>query len=218
MTLTEQSTSNKGCLSVFGIVLITVVITVAGTVWLFNSQLFAKSFTPVELAGDEKVELRQKLALVGLNDLSVGLSDEQNMDPEPYTEDPNKREISLNEREVNALLDKNSEMGERLVLDFSDNLMSAKLLMPLDPDLPFFGGKTLRASTGVAISLVDGKPSVVLKGVSVWGVPVPNAWLGGLKNVDLVNEFGDAGFWKNFSDGIEHIEIREGELKLRLRE
>lgn len=143
---------------------------------------------------------------------------EANMDPEPYTENPEQREIALSEREVNALLEKNSEMGEKLVLDFSDDLMSAKLLMPLDPDLPFFGGKTLRASTGVAISVQDGIPSVILKGVSVWGVPVPNAWLGGLKNVDLVNEFGDEGSRKSFSEGIEDVEIREGELKLKLRE
>lgn len=214
----ETPPNKKRGMSVLSIVLITMLITIVGTIWLLNSQLFAKSFTPTELDNAEKVELRQKLAVVGLSDLSVGLPAEQNMDPEPYSENPENREISLTEREVNALLDKNSEMGERLVLDFADDLMSAKLLMPLDPDLPFVGGKTLRASTGVAVSVRDGKPSVVLKGVSVWGVPIPNAWLGGLKNVDLVNEFGDEGFWKSFSDGIEDVEVREGELKLKLRE
>ena len=214
----EIAPQKKRGMSVIGIVLITVLVTIVGTVWLLNSSLFAKSFTPTELDSEEKVELRQKLAAIGLQDLKVGLPAEENMDPEPYTENPDRREIALNEREVNALLDKNSEMGERLVLDFSDNLMSAKLLMPLDADLPFVGGKTLRASTGVAISVRDGTPSVVLKGVSVWGVPIPNAWLGGLKNVDLVNEFGDEGFWKSFSEGIEDVEVREGELKLKLRE
>ncbi len=213
-----QSPKKKRGMSVLVIVLLTIVVTVAATVWLLNSDLFSDKFTPIALNSEEKVELQQKLAAVGLKDLKVGLTDEENMDPEPYTENPDKREIALSEREVNALLDENSEMGERLVLDFSDDLMSAKLLMPLDPDLPFFGGKTLRASTGVSISVRDGEPSVILKGVSVWGVPVPNAWLGGLKNVDLVNEFGDEGFWKSFSDGIEDVEIREGELKLKLRE
>jgi hypothetical protein len=28
----------------------------------------------------------------------------------------------------------------------------------------------------------------LLRGVSVWGESTPNAWLGGLKNVDLVQE------------------------------
>ncbi|MGB0865960.1 MAG: hypothetical protein ACPGSC_05595 [Granulosicoccaceae bacterium] len=214
----QQALQKKRGMSVLGIVLITAFITIAGTIWLLNSELFADRFTPTELSGEEKIELQQKLKAVGLSDLDVGLNAEENMDPEPYTENPDNREISLSEREVNALLDKNSDMGEKLVLDFSDNLMSAKLLMPLDPDFPFFGGKTLRASTGVSVSVKNGVPSVVLKGVSVWGVPVPNAWLGGLKNVDLVNEFGDAGFWKSFSEGIEDVEVREGQLKLKLRE
>lgn len=216
--MNNATSQKKSGLSAFSIILLTVLITIAATAWLLNSSLFSKSFTPTELNTGEKQTLHQKLAVINLSDLNVGLTAEENMDPEPYTENSDNREIALSEREVNALLDKNSDMGERLVLDFSNDLMSAKLLMPLDPDLPFVGGKTLRASTGIALSLHDGKPSVVLKGVSVWGVPVPNAWLGGLKNIDLVNEFGDAGFWKNFSDGIEDLEISEGQLKLKLRE
>jgi len=214
----EQTTKKRSGLGTLGIVLITIVVTIVGTVLLLNSSLFAKNFKPTELKAREKVELKSKLAAVGLQDLNVGLTNEANMDPEPYTETAENREISLNEREVNALLAQNSDMGEKLVLDFSDDLMSAKLLMPMDPDFPFIGGKTLRASTGVALSIKDGQPSVILRGVSVWGVPVPNAWLGGLKNVDLVNQFGDDSFWKSFSEGIENVEIREGALKLKLRE
>ena len=45
------------------------------------------------------------------------------------------------------------------------------------------------------------------------------AWLGGLKNVDLVDQFGgEAGIWKAFADGVEFAQIREGELKIKLRE
>jgi len=48
---------------------------------------------------------------------------------------------------------------------------------------------------------------------------VPAAWLGGLKNVDLVKEFGsDQGFWKAFSGGVESITIREGQLHIELKE
>ena len=51
------------------------------------------------------------------------------------------------------------------------------------------------------------------------GVPIPNAWLGGIKNIDLVKEFGaDKGFWKTFSDGVENIKIEEGRLKIKLKE
>jgi len=60
---------------------------------------------------------------------------------------------------------------------------------------------------------------VVLKGVSVWGVPLPNAWLGGMKNIDLVQEFGtEQGFWQAFADGVEEIEVKEGKVRVRLKE
>lgn len=51
------------------------------------------------------------------------------------------------------------------------------------------------------------------------GVPVPNAWLGGIKNIDLVEKFGtEKGFWKTFADGVEDIKVEEGLLKIKLKE
>jgi hypothetical protein len=60
---------------------------------------------------------------------------------------------------------------------------------------------------------------VILRGISVMGVPLPNAWLGGLKNIDLIDVFGtDPGFWKSFADGVDAIEVREGNLRFVLKE
>jgi hypothetical protein len=65
----------------------------------------------------------------------------------------------------------------------------------------------------------DHKPVVVLKGVSVMGIPIPNAWLGGLKNIDLMQEFGGKpGFWQSLGEGIESIQVRDGELYVKLKE
>mgnify|MGYP003997617257 FL=1 len=51
------------------------------------------------------------------------------------------------------------------------------------------------------------------------GVPIPNSWLGGIKNIDLVQEFGaDEGFWKGFSDGVESITVGDGNLEIKLKE
>ena len=50
------------------------------------------------------------------------------------------------------------------------------------------------------------------------GVPIPNAWLGGLKNIDLINEFGgERGFWKSFAEGVDNISIEEGQMKIKLK-
>jgi len=89
----------------------------------------------------------------------------------------------------------------------------------MDPDLPVLGGKTLRFNAGVEMAYVSGKPTVILKGVSIFGVPIPSAWLGGLKNVDLVTEFGTSpGFWKSFFEGVEDIRVEDGRIKLKLKE
>jgi hypothetical protein len=59
----------------------------------------------------------------------------------------------------------------------------------------------------------------MLKGVTVMGVPLPNAWLGGIKNIDLVKQAGDdAGFWKTLSDGVESLQIEEGGVTIHLKE
>jgi hypothetical protein len=110
-------------------------------------------------------------------------------------------------------------MAEQAVIDLADNLASAKILLPLDPDFPFIGGKTLKVNAGMELAYANNNPIIKLKGVSVWGVPVPNAWLGNLKNVDLVSEFGgNAGFWQSFAAGVEDIHVEEGHLLIKLKE
>ena len=200
----------------FGIVVITVFITVSAGYWLVNSYLFPSSFTPVVLNEKDQQRLDQKLErLVG----NTGASSQKKLEPEAYSEVGASRVIDFSEKEFNALLAKNTNLASKLAIDFSDNLASAKLLVDLDPDFPVLGGKTLKVSAGMEIKLSNGKPTAVLKGVSVWGVPIPNAWLGNLKNTDLNKEFGEAGgFWQAINEGVEEIEVKEGKLHIKLKE
>lgn len=214
-----------GCLSILGLMLITVIVSVAVTVWFLNFYLFPKRFEPVELSSKETQVLEQKLAyfegfgpgvkvLAQNNDQSG-----QTLEPLAYSEEGADRMLALSERELNAILAKNTDLADKLAIDLSDQLISARLRIPMDPDFPFFGGKLLKARAGVGVSFAQQRAVVVLKGVSVMGVPIPNAWLGGLKNIDLVKEFGqNEGFWKSFSDGIENIEVVDGHLQVQLKE
>jgi hypothetical protein len=141
------------------------------------------------------------------------------LEPEPYSEEGADRTITLSERELNALLAKNTDLARKLAIDLSDDLVSAKLLVPLDEDFPIMGGQILKVRAGVELAYQDGRAVVVLKGVSIMGVPVPNAWLGGLKNIDLVEQYGtDTGFWKSFSDGVRNIRVADGRLQIDLKE
>ncbi len=192
-------------------ILLTVVISAGVTGVVVYRTLFPSAFTPVELSEREQARLYSKLGSLpgGGNRL----------EPEPYRESDARREISFSEKELNSLLAKSPEMAERFAVDLSDNLASAKLLVPVPPDFPFLGGNTIAINAGLELAYENGRPIVVLQGVSVWGVPIPNAWLGGLKNVDLVQEFGGTqGFWRAFADGVESIEVQDGELHISLKD
>lgn len=210
-----------GCLRTLGIMLITVVISVAATLFIASHYLFPKKFDPVELNQREEGELNQKLKQFGLPTFSTSTNVEtaQKLEPVPYSEEGAKREVSFTEKELNAMLAKNTDLADKAVIDLSENLASVNVLMPLDPDFPVLGGKTLKLNAGAELAFANGRPIVKLKGVSIWGVPMPNAWLGNLKNVDLVQEFGgDEGFWKSFADGVENIHVAERRLVIKLKE
>ncbi len=219
--LTTEDEESKGCLRTLGIMLITVVVSVVVTVFLVTHYLFPKQFDPVELSQHEETALNKKLRQFGLPTFSSEKVESKStaLKPEPYSEVGAKREVGFSEKELNAMLAKNTDLADKMAIDLSENLASIRMIIPLDPDFPFLGGKTLKANAGAELAYTNGRPVVVLKGVSVWGVPIPNAWLGNLKNVDLVGEFGgDEGFWKSFSDGVENIHVEEGNLKIKLKE
>jgi len=156
---------------------------------------------------------------VASGDQATPETDEKWLRAERYSEAGARREVSFSERELNAMVANNRDLAKKLAVDLGDDLVSARLLVPVDPDFPVLGGKTLRVSAGVEMAFRDARPVVVLKGVSIMGIPIPNAWLGGLKNIDLIGEFGDqAGFWKSFADGVENIRVEEGQLKIKLKE
>jgi hypothetical protein len=231
-TSDTQVSENKGGISpgkVVLIVLATVLVTLGGSYWFLKTYVFAREFKPVELSAKEEQVLDGKLRALGFQPDRSGTGrsrvspdefDERGvLKPERYSEAGANREVSFNERELNALLARNTDLAHKLAIDLSQDLVSAKLLVPMDPDFPMLGGKTLRFNAGLEMAYLDGRPSVVLKGVSIMGVPVPNAWLGGMKNVDLVGEFGGGpGFWKSFSEGVENILVEDGRIKVKLKE
>lgn len=207
-------------------VLLAILLTLGLTLWVGYRSLFATEFTPVSLSAQEQRILDRKLQnLERLRDRpaktppSASTAVAKPLQPEPYSEVDASREISLTEKELNALIATNTDLASRLAIDLADDLASAKLLLPLDPEAPLVGGKTLKLTAGLELRYAEGKPIVVLKGVSVWGVPLPNAWLGGLKNIDLVQEFGaEPGFWQAFAAGVEEVEVKQGKLRIRLKE
>jgi len=225
LTETTQAPAVKKGLSgfkVFAIVLLAMLVSLVIAFFVIKYYFFPTDFNPVELNAQEQQVLISKLSVLGLGDLSVGdeleLSPGKALKPEAYTESDADREVTFSQKEVNALVANNTDMAERLAIDLSDNLISAKMLVPMDEDMPLVGGKTLKLKAGLGLSYENERAVVIVKGISVMGVPIPNAWLGGIKNIDLVQEFGgQQGFWKAFADGIEYINVEDGNLSIKLK-
>jgi hypothetical protein len=218
--------SRFGCMQVLGIALITVVIVgliVAG--WV-KYNIYASEHTPTKLEPEE-----QKILDTKLNRLEESAREEHaasrsqehdttgRLTPEPYSEKWAKREIDLTEKELNSIIADSPETARMVAIDLSENLVSLKLVVPVDEEIIILGGKTLRINLGMILSYERGKLVVGLKGISLGGIPMPNAWLGYLKNKNLVDEFGgDGGFWSLFAEGIKDIKVRDGHIRIHLRE
>ncbi len=224
----DNKKSSFSWFKLFAIISVATALGGAFAIWLVTVFLFPREFKPVTLKPAEEQVLQAKFRYLEAPPKSrqtVSRRTEKSKNgaddfkPQPYSEVGARREVTFTEREVNALLAKNTELAKKLSIDFSDNLASARLILHVDKDFPVLGGKTIKASTGLELSYSGGKPTVILKGVSLWGVPVPNAWLGNLKNIDLVEKFGqERGFWKAFAAGVEDIKISDGQLRIKLKE
>jgi len=212
------------------IVLATVVVTAALTFWVVRAYIFPADFKPVELSEQEEQVLNAKLekldTLQTRRTRGAAKAAQQREDaeaemlePEAYSEAGADRSITLSERELNGLLAKNTDLARKLAIDLSEDLLSAKLLVPVDEDFPIMGGQILKVRAGMELAYRNNRPVAILKGVSVMGVPIPNAWLGGMKNIDLIEYYGkEAGFWKAFADGVDNIRIEDGNVTMVLKE
>jgi hypothetical protein len=197
-------------------------VTVLLVAFWIKRNVYASKFTPVALSQKEQVVLDSKLALLRDSDPVTAEKRRllgKRLTPEPYSEEGAKREIRLTERELNALIANSPDTAEKVAVDLSHDLTSVKLVLPVDEEVPLLGGKTPKIHMGLTVSYEGSNPVIALKGVSLGGIPLPNAWLGNLKNVNLVEQFGtDDGFWKVFSAGVRTIKIRQGHLQIRQKE
>ncbi|HBF46840.1 MAG TPA: arginine N-succinyltransferase [Shewanella frigidimarina] len=215
------------------IIAATMLVTAGLTFFIIRTYIFPSPLTPVSLNAKEEQQLDQKLTQLGWQveprsavTASSGDSrttdnvnaDSDELTPEAYREFDADRQVTFSEKEVNSMIGRNPDFAQRVAIDFSNNLASAKMLIPIPDDFPIMAGEILRVNTGLDIHLdANRRPVVALVGVSLMGVPIPNAWLGNMKNVNLVGEFGDRGFWNAFADGVDDIQIRDGELSIKLR-
>jgi hypothetical protein len=131
---------------------------------------------------------------------------------------PGGKVLKLSEREINGLLNANTDLGNSVRLEFASDAINAYLAVPIPKDFPIGGGKMFRARGRFRVSLGnEGAPYAVLDDVTVFGLSLPKAWLGGLKGENLL---GDAMGQHQGSviRGVKSLRVEPGALVLEVED
>ena len=196
-----------GCLAALALILV-VMATAAGTAWWVSRQLNARPFTPVQLNPQEQIALDEKVQVFAETPSSSSVI-------APPAAPETRPSVTLTERELNALLAHNTNLADRVYLDLDRDAIRARVNLPLEPDFPVLGGRTIRATLALGVRLVANRLQVQVTDLSLGGFPLPNAWLGGLKNVDLVETyFADGPAMRAFVEGIESLSVNADGITL----
>lgn len=207
-----------GCLHVLLILIVLLLGAILASMWWLKRNIHAAEFTPVELTPSAQLVLDEKLNAVDPTTSVFGGSSPHSL-PGVYQEDHGKRRLVFTQEELNAVLAKDPDFARLVKFRLSDQLVSIQFLTPVDPSIPMIGGKTLRFDMGITLGFASNKPVVNVKGISLGGIPLPGAWWGDVKGINLADNFGaEGGFWDLFSRGVENLEVKEGKLILHLKE
>lgn len=139
---------------------------------------------------------------------------EEPQTPAESTYTPGEKEIVLTERELNGLIHENTSLGEQLKLEFTQNSIHARISADIPEDFPIMPGKKLKGKARFLISEQNNSPSLVLDDLTLWGISLPNDWIGGLKGQNLLSQVlaPEGGSLA----GIEKISVSDGKLIIKL--
>jgi hypothetical protein len=177
------------------VVLLALVLVLGGLWWWQN-----RAIRPVKLSKEEQVVVEAKVEAI-----------QKPAEPE-Y--EPGTKEIVFTERELNGLLNQNTDLGESLSFQLATGAVHARLESDLDPGIPLVGGKRLKVRALLRVANSEGGAALVLEDLSVWGVSLPNDWLGGLKGRDLLAETLGSGDGR--IAGIKDLAVEPGRLRIVL--
>jgi hypothetical protein len=136
---------------------------------------------------------------------------------QPYV--PGSKVLKLTEREINGLLNANTDLGKSVRLEFAQDAINAYVVVPIPQDFPVMGGKMFRARGRFRISIENGgKPYAILEDVTVYGLSLPKAWLGGLKGENLLENAVGERNGSPVLKGIKSLKIEPGALVLEVQD
>jgi hypothetical protein len=93
--------------------------------------------------------------------------------------------------------------------------------LPLGAEGEVGNGVTLRIGISLGAKMDDNKKfALSISDVSIGGVPMPNAWLGNMKGLNLMADhpISEDPAFKAFVAGIRDFQIKAGQLRVVLNE
>jgi hypothetical protein len=205
-----------------------------------------RPITPVVLTSAEKSALEQKLRVFGApvqpaiskstvpfselpptqserqskssNDRIAEASPKAGTQREPIYQ-PGSRVLKITERELNGLLNSNTELGQTVRIELGTDAINAYLAVPIPQDFPVGGGKTFRMRGRFKVSLAENHtPYAILEDVTVFGLSLPKDWLGGIKGENLLTDAVGERNGKPIIAGIKNLTVKPGVLVFEVAE
>lgn len=165
------------------IISLSIGVAVGGSLWWWNH---LRKIEPIVLTQIEQSELEERIYEKG------------------------EKSLILSEREMNGLIHTHSQFGEAVQVKLVSGAIHLRIKTKLDSNVPILGGKTVNAKARLIASNEEG---LILDDLTVYGVSLPNAWLGELKGKNLFEALEG-----HLPAGISSIEIRNGEIQIELED
>lgn len=207
-----------GCGGLLALLLL-IVLTVVITIWWIQ-----RPIKPVVLTDKEKATVEAKLDRIngGKSGAFAGeRSTMINLNP-PKAESgytPGGKTLKLTEREINGLLNQNTELGEKVRIEFARDAINAYIAVPIPKDFPIGGGKMFRARANFGLSVdSSGTPYASLQDVTIFGLSLPKAWLGGIKGENLLSKATGERNGSPILQGIKSLHVEPGALVLEVND
>jgi hypothetical protein len=207
--------------------------TVAVTIWYIQ-----RPIKPVVLSASEKAAVDEKLKRLGGSDSRSAApaparprgAEAEAPTPAPPAATgsrpgparsyvPGSKVFKLTERELNGLLNANTDLGSSVRIELDRDAINAYLAVPIPKDFPIGGGRMFRARGRFSVSLGNGgAPFAMLEDVTVFGLSLPKAWLGGLKGENLIGKAVGERRGAPLLRGIKSLRVEPGALVLEVED
>ena len=207
-----------GCGAFFALLLLIVLIVVITLWWI------QRPIKPVVLSEKEKAKVEEKLQRLE-GGRSPGLNGERGsqvnvgpIQPE-HNYKPGDKTLKLTEREINGLLHQNTDLGDSVRIEFARDAVNAYVVVPIPQDFPILGGKMFRARANFGLSIGNGgTPYASLQDLTVFGLSLPKAWLGGIKGQNLLENAVGTKNGSPILQGIKNLRVEPGALVLEVND